>query len=261
MELIKRKASALALPIFVTLLYIFLYLPIIVFIVFSFNTNPYSLKWQGFTLSWYKELLVSSEVVCALKNSLIVAFSAVFLSVLMAVLYVFYGVGNFLNKLTIFFYGSLIAPEIVLATCLLSVFSFFSMPLGLTSLIAGHTLIGLAYTVPMIKSSFEEIDYKLIEASMDLGATESQTFYKIIVPILLPSIMSGAMLVLIISLDDFFISFFCSGAETLTLPMYIFSQIRAGATPMVNAISTLLMLASGLLTLILTSFKIKTRFF
>jgi spermidine/putrescine transport system permease protein len=128
-------------------------------------------------------------------------------------------------------------------------------------LIAGHTLLGLAYVVPIIKSSFAEIDYRLIEASMDLGATESQTFHKIIIPILLPSIMSGALLVMIISLDDFFISFFCSGAETLTLPMYIFSQIRTGATPIVNAISTLLLLTSSLLILLLTSLKIKTRFF
>lgn len=261
MEQVKRKISRLALPVSVAFLYIFLYAPIIVFIIFSFNKNPYSLEWKGFTLSWYRDLISSQEVLTALKNSLIVAFSAVFLSVFMSVLYVFYGVGSFLNKLTIFFYGSLIAPEIVLATCLLSVFSFFAMPLGLTSLIVGHTLIGLAYIVPMIKSSFEEIDYKLIEASMDLGATEAQTFYKIIVPILLPAIMSGALLVLIISLDDFFISFFCSGAETLTLPMYIFSQIRAGATPMVNAISTLLMVVSSLFTLVLTSFKVKVRFF
>lgn len=260
MEL-RRKASSFILPSFVGLIYIFLYAPIIVFIIFSFNKNPYSLKWQGFTLDWYRDLINSAEVAQALKNSILVALSSVFLSVLMAVLYVFYGVGSFLNRLTIIFYGSLIAPEIVLATCLLSVFTFFSMPLGIPSLIAGHTLIGLAYIVPIIKSSFAEIDYRLIEASMDLGATESQTFYKIIIPILLPSIMSGALLVMIISLDDFFISFFCSGPETLTLPMYIFSQIRTGATPLVNAISTLLLAASSLLILLLTSFKIKTKFF
>jgi len=260
MEL-RRKASYFILPSFVGLIYIFLYAPIIVFILFSFNKNPYSLKWQGFTLSWYRDLIASEEVAEAIKNSMIVAFSAVFLSITMAVFYVFYGLGNFLNRLTIIFYGSLVAPEIVLATCLLSVFSFLTMPLGIPALIAGHTLLGLAYVVPIIKSSYEEIDNKLIEASMDLGATESQTFYKIIVPILLPSIMSGALLIMIISLDDFFISFFCSGAETLTLPMYIFSQVRTGATPIVNAISTLLMVVSSLLILLLTSFKIKTRFF
>lgn len=260
MEL-RRKASSFILPSFVGLIYLFLYAPIIVFIIFSFNKNPYSLKWHGFTFSWYKDLFASSEVAEALKNSLIVAFSAVFLSITMAVFYVFYGLGSFLNKLTILFYGSLIAPEIVLATCLLSVFSFLNMPLGIPSLIAGHTLLGLAYVVPIIKSSYEEIDNRLIEASMDLGATESQTFYKIIVPILLPAIMSGALLIMIISLDDFFISFFCSGPETLTLPMYIFSQVRTGATPIVNAISTLLMVVSSLLILLLTSFKIKTRFF
>ena len=197
MEL-RRKASSFILPSFVGLIYLFLYAPIIVFIIFSFNKNPYSLKWHGFTFSWYRDLFASSEVAEALTNSLIVAFSAVFLSVTMAVFYVFYGLGSFLNRLTILFYGSLIAPEIVLATCLLSVFSFLNMPLGIPSLIAGHTLLGLAYVVPIIKSSYEEIDNRLIEASMDLGATESQTFYKIIVPIF-PGEFTGKTISLFLS--------------------------------------------------------------
>jgi len=179
----------------------------------------------------------------------------------MALFYVFYGANSFLNRLVILFYGSLIAPEIVLAVCLLSFFTFFTIPLGITTLIVGHTLIGLAYVVPIIKTRYEEMDYRLIEASMDLGATESQTFYKIVIPILAPAIISASLLVLIVSLDDFLISFFCAGASTLTLPMYIFSEIRSGATPVVNALSTLLLVVSSLLILILTSLKLKTRMF
>ena len=166
-----------------------------------------------------------------------------------------------MNRLMVIFYGSLVAPEIVLAVCLLSIFTFFSIPLGLTTLIVGHTLIGLAYVVPIIKSSFLEMDYGLVEASMDLGATESQTFYKIVIPILSPAIISAALLVLIVSLDDFLISFFCAGASVLTLPMYIFSEIRSGATPVVNALSTLLLVVSSFLILILTAFKLRTRVF
>jgi len=260
MEL-RRRISPYILPFFVSLVYLALYAPIIVLIVFSFNKNPLSFKWHGFTFEWYRELFSSVEIVQALKNSLIVAFSSVFLSITMALFYVFYGTSSFLHRLMLLFYGSLIAPEIVLAVCLLSIFTFFSIPLGITTLIVGHTLIGLAYVVPIIKTRYQEMDYRLIEASMDLGATESQTFYKIVIPILSPAIISAALLVLIVSLDDFLISFFCAGASTLTLPMYIFSEVRSGATPVVNALSTLLLVVSTLLILILTSLKLRTRIF
>lgn len=260
MEL-RRKFSPYMLPFFVGLVYLILYIPIIVLVVFSFNKNPLSFKWHGFSFEWYKELFDSVEILEALKNSLVVALSSVFLSITMALVYVFYGMSSFLNRLMLLFYGSLIAPEIVLAVCLLSFFTFFSIPLGITTLIVGHTLIGLAYVVPIIKTRFLEMDFRLIEASMDLGATESQTFFKIIIPILSPAIISAALLVLIVSLDDFLVSFFCAGAATLTLPMYIFSEIRSGATPVVNALSTLLLVTSSLLILILTSFKLRTRVF
>jgi len=260
MEL-RRKVSSYMLPIFVGFIYFILYCPIIVLILFSFNKNPLSFKWSGFTLQWYKDLFSSVEILEALKNSIIVALSSVFLSIVMALFYVFYGVSSFLHRLMLLFYASLVAPEIVLAVGLLSIFTIFSIPLGLTTLIVGHTLVGLAYVVPIIRNRFEDMDYRLIEASMDLGATENQTFLKIVIPILSPAIISAALLVLIVSLDDFLIAFFCSGASTLTLPMYIFAEIRSGATPIINALSTLLLVVSSLFVLILTSFKLRTRVF
>jgi len=249
------------LPIFVFFIYILLYCPIIVLVLFSFNKSPLSYKWVGFSFCWYKELFQSVEILAALKNSLIVASVSVFFSVSMGLFYVFYGTSRFLNRMIVFFYGSLIAPEIVLAVILLNFFTFFSIPLGLATLIVGHTLIGLGYVVPMLRNRYSEIDYSLIEASLDLGATRNQTFLKIVVPLLSPAIISSALLVLIVSFDDFLISFFCSGAVTLTLPMYIFAEIRAGATPVVNALSTLLLVTSSFLILILTSLKMRTRIF
>ncbi|MFC1842567.1 ABC transporter permease [Candidatus Dependentiae bacterium] len=260
-RLASRKISSYMLPVFVAIAYCILYAPIIVLVIFSFNKNPLSYKWHGFSFVWYKELFASVEILDALKNSLIVAFSSVFLSVTMALFYVFYGKSSFLNRLVILFYGSLIAPEIVLAVGLLSIFTFFSMPLGLTTLIVGHTLVGLAFVVPIIKNGLAQMDYRLIEASMDLGATEKQTFYKIVIPVLYPAIISSALLVFIVSLDDFLISFFCAGASTLTLPMYIFAVIKSGATPIVNALSAILLVVSTLLILILTAFKLRTRLF
>jgi len=145
----------------------------------------------------------------------------------------------------------------VLAVGLLSFFSLLWVPLGLTTLIAAHTLIGLGYVVPMIYTRFSELNYALTEVSMDLGATRTQTFMRIILPLLSPTLFASALLVFIISLDDFVISFFCSGATTQTLPMYIFSVIRSGATPTVNALSTVLLGVSSLFVILFSLLNIK----
>jgi len=155
------------------------------------------------------------------------------------------------------FYASLATPEIVLAVGLLSFFSIFSIPLSLTTLIAGHTLIGLGYVIPILQTRFEELDKRYMEAALDLGATQGQAFWRIMIPLMWPAITAAALLVFILSLDDFLISFFCSGGSTQTLPIYIFVMIRSGATPVVNALSTLLLVVSSLLVLLFSSLKIK----
>ena len=121
----------------------------------------------------------------------------------------------------------------------------------------GHTLLGLGYVVPILHSRFQELDKRYMEASLDLGATESQTIAWVIIPLLLPSLLAAALLVFVLSFDDFLISFFCSGGSTQTLPIYIFVMIRSGATPMINALSTILLVVSSLLVLIFSSLKIK----
>ncbi len=237
-------------PIFVGLMYLFLYVPIGVLMVFSFNDNAFTYHWKGFTYHWYYDLFSSIEVWDALQNSLIVAGTSVILSLVMGSLLVFFGTRKYTQKLLILFYGSLAMPEIVLAVGMLIFFSFFSIPLGLTSLIAGHTLIGLGYSVPIIYARYANLDVSLLEASYDLGATQMQTFFSIVLPMIMSALVAAGLLVFIISLDDFIISFFCAGASTQTLPLYIFSMIRAGATPVVNALSTLLLIASSFLVLI-----------
>ena len=241
---------------FVVAMYFFLYLPILVLILFSFNNSNFPYEWKGFTLRWYIELFYSVEVWDALKNSLIVALSSVVLSLVMGVSAVLYARKR-LAKFFILFYGTLAIPEIVLAVGLLSFFSFFSIPFGLITLIASHTLMGLGYVVPLVYTRFSELDYVLTEASMDLGATRAQTYWRIIIPLLSPALLASGLLVFIISLDDFIISFFCSGASTQTLPMYIFSMIRAGASPVVSALSTLLLVVSSILVLIFSSLQLK----
>jgi spermidine/putrescine transport system permease protein len=253
--------SPVMLPLIVGITYTILYIPIIILVVFSFNDAEMSFAWKGFSLRWYAQLFESVEVWDALYNSLIVAFSSVALSLTLGVLFVYYSARTWLSKFMVMFYGTLAAPEIVLAIGLLSLFSFFSVPLGLTTLIAGHTLLGLGYVIPMVYGRFAELDYRLTEASLDLGATKTQTFFRVILPLLFPAILSSGLLVFIISLDDFLISFFCAGASTLTLPMYIFSVLRTGATPMVNALSTLLLCISSLCVLIFSSLRVKSQMF
>lgn len=257
MEMNRSFFSRNIFPFAVVGLYLFLYLPIIVLVLFSFNSNEFTYEWQGFTTRWYHELFASVEIWDALRNSLIVAGSSVFLSVTLGVLLVFYSAHTVFRKAFLLFYGNLAVPEIVLAVGMLSLFSFVSIPLGLTSLIAGHTLLGLGYVVPMVYSRFVELNERFTEASLDLGATQGQTLTKIILPLLSPALLAAGLLVFIISFDDFVISFFCSGSATQTLPMYIFSMIRAGSSPVVSALSTMLLLVSGILVLIFSSLQVR----
>lgn len=245
------------LSLFVLGTYFFLYVPIIILIVMSCNASPYFYDWQGFSLKWYYQLFDSVEVWTALQNSVIIAVSSMLLSLILGVLLVFYARKNLLKKINLLFYGTLAAPEIVLAVGLLSLFVFLSIPLGLLTTIAGHTLIGLGYVVPMMYSRMQELDATLLEAAMDLGATYNYTLYSVVLPFLRPTLIGAGLLVFIISFDDFIISFFCAGPTAQTLPLYIFSVLRSGATPMVNALSTILLVISSLFVLLFSLFTLR----
>lgn len=244
-------------PMWLFLFYLFLYVPIIILILFSFNTANFAGQPGEWSLHWYYELFASVEIWHALKNSLIVAGSSVFLSLLMGTALVVASTRTYFHKIAFLFYGSLAVPEIVMAVGILSFFYFFSVPFGLITLIAGHTLIGLGYVVPMLYARVSELDYRLTEASLDLGATQVQTFFNITLPLLWPAIIGAGLLVFVISLDDFLIAFFCAGATEQTLPLYIFSLIRVGSAPVINALSTLLLVVSSLLVLLFSSLRVK----
>jgi spermidine/putrescine transport system permease protein len=244
-------------PLLVILVYLFLYIPIVTLIVFSFNRDELSFHWVGFTTQWYSMLFTTPEVWDALKNSLIIAGCSVALSITMGSFFVFFIARTYFRNLIMLFYANLAIPEIVLAVGLLSFFYFMAIPLGMTTLITCHTLIGLGYVVPIIYSRFIEIDKRIVEASLDLGATQIQTFFFVVLPLLFPALFASALLVFIISFDDFILSFFCAGASTQTLPLYIFAMIRAGASPIVSALSTILLVVSSILVLLFSSLHIK----
>ena len=252
-----KSFGAYVIPIIVAALYLFLYIPIFVLIVFSFNDNAFTCAWSSFTTHWYYDLFASEEVWYALKNSLIIALSSVFLSLTIGSSLIFFGSRTIVKRLLPLFYGSLAMPEIVLAAGLLLFFAFFAVPLGAMTLIAGHTLLGLGYVIPIVYDRFVELDESLIEASYDLGATQRQTFFSIVLPLLMPALMASGLLVFIISLDDFLISFFCAGASVQTLPLYIFAVIRTGASPMINALSTLMLIVSSLCVLLFSFLHVK----
>lgn len=259
--MIGKLCSRFGLPLFVASLYAFIYIPIAVLVLFSFNSVAFPYHWVSFSWRWYQELLQSPGIWLAFKHSLIVASSAVTLSLMMGLLIVFYSMHSKIKEVLSLFYINLMIPEIVLSVGLLSFFMLFSVPLGLTTLIAGHTLLGLGYVVPILSAGFAQLDIRVIEASLDLGATLNQTFYKIVIPLLMPSIIASGLLVFIISFDDFVLSFFCSGATAQTLPVYIYAMIRSGVYPTINALSTILLLVSSLFVLLFVSLKTRVRIF
>jgi spermidine/putrescine transport system permease protein len=252
-----KKMTPYFLPIAVATFYLFLYVPIFVLVVFSFNNNAFTYNWLGFTTHWYTDLFDSQEVWQALTNSLLIAGASVFLSLTLGSTLIFFGSRIVVQRLLLLFYGSLAMPEIVLAVGLLSLFSLFSVSLGATTLIVGHTLLGLGYVIPILYGRFAELDVSLIEASYDLGATKRQTFFSIVLPLLAPALIAAGLLVFIISLDDFIISFFCAGASVQTLPLYIFAVIRTGASPMINALSTIMLVVSSLFVLVFSFIQVK----
>lgn len=239
----KRHSYMVLIP-FVCFGYLFLYTPIFVLIMYSFNQNPFTQTWHGFTLDWYRYLFDSSEIMQALTISLFIALCTTVLSLFFSICFVLTMHEIYKKKFIKLFYFILAIPEIIIAVALLHFSGFFAIPISINTIIVGHTLLGLAYVIPIIHNRFNEIDKRLIEAAYDLGATDFQVFTTVIFPLLTPSILASALLVFIISLDDFLISFFCSGGTVQTLPLYIFSMIRAGATPAINALSTILLLIS-----------------
>ncbi len=245
--------------LFVFFVYLFLYLPIFVLVLFSFNDSKAPADWAGFSLRWFKALWQSPDLLAALKTSLIVASVSTILSVMIGAALVF--ASKWWRPFFLFniFHANIVLPEIILAIGLLSLFAFLKVPLGYGSLISGHTLIGLGFVVPIVRARFQELDPALTEASADLGALPLQTFRKIVLPLLAPSLIASAFLVFTLSLDDFFIAFFCSGAKIQTLSVYVYSMVRYGLDPRINAISTLLLAFSSLFVLTCCFLKVIDR--
>jgi spermidine/putrescine transport system permease protein len=240
--------------------YLFLYVPLVVLLVFSFNIEAFPSPWKGFTLKWYHELIQSTHLWASFLNSLIVAICSTGISLTMGVFLIFYAaqggrVGNFLNL----FYGNLVIPETVLAVSLLGLFTLISIPLGLGTLVLAHSVLGLGFVIPIVYARFLELDHRMTEASLVLGATPVQTFFKVTLPLLRPALIVTGLLVFIISFDDFILSYFCAGSTSQTLSLFILSMLRSGISPIVNALSAVLLLLSSTLVILFFTISKKTR--
>ncbi len=232
--------------------FIFLYAPIISLIIYSFNKSKLVTVWGGWSIKWYVELFNNQQIIDAALVSLNVAFITATLSVILGVLagYVLSRMGRFPGKLIVSGWVSapLIMPEVITGLSLLLLFvsleSLIGWPAGrgITTIIIAHTTFCMAYVAVIVQSRLAQMDDSLEEAAMDLGAKPHSLFFLITLPIISPAIISGWLLAFTMSLDDLVIASFVSGPGNSTLPMVIFSKIRLGVTPEVNALATIMIL-------------------
>ncbi|MBU5485853.1 extracellular solute-binding protein [Clostridium sp. MSJ-11] len=245
----KNKGSILK-SLYMFLIFMFLYIPIMVLIAFSFNESKLNVVWTGFTFKWYASLIHNKGIMEALKNSFQVAIVSTIISVILGTLasvglyrYKFKGKSILDSILNI----PLVIPEIVMGISLLAFFAIIGLPLGRTSLIISHVTFSVAYVIAVVKTRLDGFDRSLEEAAMDLGASSLNTFLHVTLPIIMPGVIAGGLLAFTLSLDDVIISFFVGGPGSVTLPLKVFSMVKFGVTPEINALSTLIMLFTVLM--------------
>jgi len=232
------------------LFYLFLFSPIVLLVVFSFNQSRFPTHWTGFTFDWYKTLFANYALGQALKNSLIVTLTstaiATVIGTMVAVAMERY---HFRAKTVVdgALFLPIIIPDIAMAIMLLAFFVLVRMQLGLTTIIIAHVAFNISFVAVIVRARMASIDPNLAEAARDLYANEWKEFWRVTFPQLIPGILAGALFAFILSFDDYIISFFTSGPGSTTLPIRIYGMVRKGITPEINAASSLMLLASFLL--------------
>ncbi|MDD6272805.1 MAG: ABC transporter permease [bacterium] len=229
----------------IILVFIFLFAPIVVLILFSFNTSKMNITFEGFTLEWYKKLFTNPTLLDALKNTLIVAFTSTIVSTIIGTISA-YGIKKYdfkgKNIINALIYIPVVIPEIVLGISLLCIYTLAKLELGMLTLILSHICFSIPFVIISVRSVLDSLDDNLENAASDLGASPIKIFFKIILPSIMPGILSGAQLAFTLSLDDVVISYFAAGPGSNTLPLYIYSLIKTGITPDVNALISLILL-------------------
>ena len=242
--------------VFLVLIMLLIYLPIAVVVVYSFNGSKISSVWSGLSLEWYRQLFDDVDMFVALKNSLVLATLS---SVLSGIIGTLGAVGirrskmraessvEYLTMLPI------MIPEIILGMLFMAFFSMLGMPFGMGTLVIAHSTFCIPYIYTVVKGRLSGIDMNVQEAARDLGAKEYQVILNIVLPQLMPAVISGMLLAFAMSLDDVIISIFVTGVNTNTLPIKIYSQLKTGVTPEINALCTLMLLVT-IVILLLSAF-------
>ena len=232
---------------YLSLFFVVLYIPILSVVLYSFNKSPSTANWAGFTLDWYKQLFNDRIIIESFKLSIQVAFLTSILSAILGTataiisIYVTNKMQKVLRGVMIL---PLLVPEVALGVSLLLFFSALKMPFGHLTLVLAHSLFCVPYVYIMVHLRLKEIDIAIIEAAKDLGASRWQIIKTIILPLVTPAILTASMLALAISLDDVIISTYMSGPISTTLPVHIFSMMRVGVTPKINALCTLILVGT-----------------
>jgi spermidine/putrescine transport system permease protein len=234
------------LPLLVTIVVLFfLYLPIIILVVNSFNASRFGTGWQGFSMRWYARLLHEPEIWRAARNSLTIALGATALSVVFGTTAAFALHRFARSRLQRFHYGlvytPLVVPEILMGISLLMAFAAAGVRLGLGTIFLAHVTFCVSFVAMTVLARLQDFDFAVIEAAQDLGAGWGTTLRKVLLPLIAPGILAGALLAFTLSIDDFVITFFVAGPGSTTLPIRIYSMIKYGSPPLINALSTILL--------------------
>ncbi len=255
-----RKRSKFLKSSFLIAMYGFFYLPMIVLIIFSFNSRSFPAPWESFTFHWYYALFSDKELWLSFRNSSIVALASSSLCIILTCFMLFsLSRGKKIDRMMNLFYVNLIFPETVLGVSLLSFFTLLNIPLGLMTIIIAHTIVGLGFAAPIAFIRFREIDPIFFEASRVLGATASQTFFRVVLPLMKPILVTTGLMIFVISFDDFILGYFCSGAGSQTLSLFLVSSARYGISPVINALAALLLFFTLILATIFFSMGQRAR--
>jgi spermidine/putrescine transport system permease protein len=256
----RRRAAggkfSLSQTIFIATL-VFLFLPLLVLILYSFNDSK-GMKWTGFSFVWYEQLFLHSrDLWRAFWNSIVIALTSAGTAM---VLGTFGAIGvnwyrfKLRNYIQTISFLPMILPEIIIGVSLALFLAGIKMPLGLLTIFIAHTTFNLPFVFLMVMARLDEFDFSIIEAARDLGANERQILMRVTIPICMPGIISGFLTAVTISLEDFVITYFVAGPGSTTLPLYIYSAIRFGVSPVINALSVVMILGTVLLTCLLRNF-------
>jgi spermidine/putrescine transport system permease protein len=233
--------------------YLFLFVPLLVLIVYSFNASRSTVVWSGFTIDWYAQVFEDSRLRKALWNSAIIAVVSATTSTAIGTVTALAIVRRDFpgrDALSTLLMAPLVLPEIVVAVAFLVFMVVINVKLGFFTLIVGHILVALPFTILIVRAAASALDRRLEEAAADLGANEVQVFLRVTMPLLMPAVFTAFLMAATLSFDNFVMSTFTTGVGTTTLPLYIYSLLKLGITPKINAMGTLLVLVNVLLVII-----------